>query len=92
LFTLVEIGHIIMSSAGKGISRSLGSGSMLTSQRSYVSDGRMTGMRSWMSSTSSLAAVVMMQKVRMTSPDSGCFQLSQMPAMPNGLPDFSAMA
>ena len=26
-------------------------------------------MRSWMSSTSSLAAVVMMQNVRMTSPD-----------------------
>ena len=34
LFTRVEIGHIIISSAGNGTSRSRGSGSMLASQRS----------------------------------------------------------
>ena len=34
LFTRVEIGHIIISSAGKGTSRSRGSGSTVDSQRS----------------------------------------------------------
>src|SRR5262247_1879345 len=45
-----------------------------------------------MPATSSLAVVVMMQNVRTISPLSGCRHPSQIPAMPNGLPDFMAMA
>src|SRR5262249_57992857 len=50
----------------------------------------MTGMRSWISATSSFESVVMMANVRIHSPEAGSFQFSQMPAMPNGAPSFIA--
>jgi hypothetical protein len=45
-----------------------------------------------MSATRSFASVVMIANVRIHSPEAGCFQFSQMPAMPNGLPSFVAIA
>src|SRR5262249_18507846 len=50
----------------------------------------MTGMRSWISATSSFESVVMMANVRIHSLEAGSFQFSQMPAMPNGAPSFLA--
>jgi hypothetical protein len=52
----------------------------------------MTGIRSWMSATSSLASVVITANVRSHSPEAGRFQFFQMPAMPNGAPSFMAIA
>src|SRR5262249_47989742 len=52
----------------------------------------MTGMRSWISATSSFESVVMMANVRIHSPEAGSFQFSQMPAIPNGEQSFIAMA
>jgi hypothetical protein len=49
-------------------------------------------MRSWISTTSSLASVVMIAKVRIHSPEVGSFQFYHCPPMPNGLPSFMAMA
>ena len=89
---LVEIGHMIMSLLGYGTSRSRGSGSMLASQRSQFSGAMITGIRSWIWDTSSLAVVVMMQNVRVQSSVPGTFQFSQMAARANGSPDLMAMA
>ena len=91
LFTRIEMGHLHLL-AWEGTSRSRGSGSMFASHRSYASGGRMTGMRSWILPTSSFAAVVMMQNVRIHSSVFGIFQFSQMAASANGSPDFMAMA
>src|SRR5262249_51607463 len=52
----------------------------------------MTGMRSWISATSSFESVVMMAAVRSHSPEAGSFQFSQIPAIPNGAPSFMAIA
>jgi hypothetical protein len=45
-----------------------------------------------MSAANSFAAVVMIAKVLIHSPDVGSFQFSHMPPMPNGVPSFIAMA
>src|SRR5262245_3782746 len=92
LFTRVEIGHIAMRPAGNGTSKSRGSGSMDESHRSQDSVGMITGIRSCMSLTSSLAVVVITAKVRTQASPPGFCQFSQMPASANGLPDFMAMA
>src|SRR6266576_7040869 len=52
----------------------------------------MTGMRSCMPATSSLASVVMIANVRIHSPEVGFFQFSQIPEIPNGAPSFMAIA
>ena len=46
LFTLVEIGHIVIGPAGYGTNKSRGSGSSVLSHRSYDSGGMITGIRS----------------------------------------------
>ncbi len=68
--------------------RSRGSGSS-SAQRVSSPGAKITGMRSWMSATSSLASVVMMAN---DSPEAGSFQFSHTPARPNGAPSFMAMA
>jgi len=45
-----------------------------------------------MSATISLASVVITANVLIHSPEAGSFQFSQMPAIPNGLPSFMAIA
>jgi len=52
----------------------------------------MTGIRAWISATSSLASVVIIANVRIHSPDAGSFQFSQMPARRKGAPSFMAIA
>lgn len=52
----------------------------------------MTGIRAWISGTSSFAVVVITAKVRTHSSLPGLCQFSQMPASAKGLPDFMAMA
>jgi hypothetical protein len=79
LFTRVEIGHIRIGSDGKGVIRSRGPGSSL-SQRVYSSGLRMSGMRSWISETGSLASVVIIANVRIHSPEARPFQFSHQPA------------
>ena len=52
----------------------------------------MTGILSWMSRTSSFAAVVITAKVRIHRSLPGSCQFSQTPARAKGSPDFMAMA
>jgi hypothetical protein len=89
--TLVEIGHIRIGSAGNARINSRGSGSS-PSQRTYSVGGRISGMRSCISATKTLASVVMIAKLLIHSPEVGSFQFSHRPPMPKGPLSCMAMA
>jgi hypothetical protein len=54
----------------------------------YTIAARISGMRSWISATNSLASVVITANVRIHSPEAGSFQFSHSPPRPKGLPSF----
>ena len=91
LLTRVEMGHMVIGSARRP--HQVTRVRLLSQPTGVIGRCANDGLRLWMSATSSLNSVVMMSaNVRIHSPEVCSFQLSQIPARPNGAPSVRSIA